>query len=271
MIITVLGSGTSTGVPVPGCDCSVCHSSDPRNSRFRTSIAITTSSENMPTSSKIGIRNIIIDTGPDFRSQVLKFGIRRVDAVLFTHTHADHIFGLDDLRSYNFAQRGTIPLYAGLEHQDEIRRIFRYVFDANLDYLGGALPDLELKNIAAYQSFNLFGLEITPLPLEHGLTLTYGFRINDFAFLTDCSGIPARTKEHLYGLKCLILDALREHPHRTHFNHHMALEQISALKPQKAFLIHISHECDHEATNNKIQSMSSVPVSLAYDGMQIEI
>lgn len=312
MLITVLGSGGSTGVPVPGCKCPVCKSSNPRNKRLRTSILVTipnpevtndfdTSTAETETLSAVCMdsvtassleldhnskhklppkkyqhplpreKNILIDSGPDLRMQALSFGLERIDAVLYTHTHADHIFGMDDLRSFNFVQHTSIPLYAGYEHQGELKRIFSYIFHPNPEYVGGALPDLELRPIIAFQPFSLFGLTVTPVPLEHGLSLVYGFRIGDFAYLTDCSGISERSRQQLAGVKYVIIDGLRERAHRTHFNHEGALAELKILKPLKAYLTHVSHETDHDSANSSIRRMTDLDVELAWDGLQFEV
>lgn len=259
-VVTVLGSGTSTGVPVPACKCPVCASTNPKNQRLRSSIFIEGPEG-----------NILIDCGPDFRTQSLKYNIVAIDKVLITHTHADHIFGMDDLRCFNFASGNTIELFAGSEHRAELERIFRYTFSPDLSYEGGALPKLQLKNLIAFQPLHLCGMRIIPLPLLHGTGRSYGFRIGDFAYLTDCSEIPDQTLEALPGLSFLILDGLRQRPHRTHFSHAEAVQQIDRIQPKMTYLTHISHEVDHDSGNTELSRISSHPVELAYDGLQLTV
>ncbi|MEK6560885.1 MAG: MBL fold metallo-hydrolase, partial [Nitrospirota bacterium] len=202
MKVLFLGSGTSTGVPVIACKCAVCSSDEPRNKRTRSSILITT-----------GDKYILVDTTTDLRFQALANSIERVDAVLFTHAHADHIHGIDDLRSFNHIQGKPIPCYGSYDTMESIRHKFSYIFNgsARSDWI----PRLEINIISS--EFILYGLTIMPLKIFHGETTIFGYRINDVAYLTDCSGIPDDTKESLQGTKLLILDATRYQPHPKHF------------------------------------------------------
>lgn len=265
MRITILGSGTSTGVPVPGCGCAVCNSADPKNQRLRTSVAIEIPRPGGPAAT------ILIDTATDLRTQVLRAGLKRVDAVLYTHTHADHIFGIDDLRCFNFAMNSSIPLYASAFHAAELRRIFSYIFSPPSSYPGGALPKLELNEIEPLAPFEAAGESIRPLPLKHGDGDVLGFRLRNFAYLTDCSLIPPASRNELHGLDLLIIDGLRIRPHRTHFNFEQAIAEIEALRPRRTLLIHMSHEIGHDEGNELIAGLTSLPVELSYDGQVIQL
>ncbi len=259
MKITVLGTGTSTGVPVAGCKCSVCSSLNDKNKRLRTSVYIET--ESMPS------RGLLIDTSTDFRAQALRASLSRIDSVFYTHTHADHIFGIDDLRSYNFIQKTVIPVYASKASAEELKRLFHYAFFSDPTYEGGAPPKLELHPIDPYVPVNIFGLEITPLPVLHGRMEVFGYRIGKFAYLTDCSHIPEATRELLSGLDILILDGLRIRAHPTHFTLAQAVNEVEQIKPKSTYLTHISHELDHEVGNQTLSELTELSVQLAYDGL----
>jgi phosphoribosyl 1,2-cyclic phosphate phosphodiesterase len=250
--LTVLGSGTSMGVPTIGCDCAVCHSSDPRDRRTRPSVLI-----------EYNDRAVLIDTTPDFREQAIRENIHRLDAVLYTHTHADHILGIDDLRPLSFRLRPhKLPLYAKPEAAEFIRNMFRYIFDA--DYKFGGLPQVELKPIDG--PLALFGAHFEPITVIHGETEIYGFRAGNAAYLTDHSEIPEASLAKLQGLDILFLDALRHKPHPTHSTVDTSLRIVERLKPKRAFFTHICHDLPHAATN------ASLPpnVQLSYDGMKLE-
>jgi phosphoribosyl 1,2-cyclic phosphate phosphodiesterase len=250
--LTVLGSGTSMGVPTIGCDCAVCHSSDPHDRRTRPSVLI-----------EYNDRAVLIDTTPDFREQAIREKIHRLDAVLYTHTHADHILGIDDLRPLTYQLRpNKLPLYARPEAADFIRNMFRYIFDA--DYKFGGLPQVELKTIDG--PIALFGVTFEPIPVIHGETEIYGYRAGNAAYLTDHSQVPESSLARLQGLDILFLDALRHTPHPTHSTVDNSLRIVERLKPKRAFFTHICHDLPHAATNASLPSN----VQLSYDGLKLE-
>lgn len=250
--LTVLGSGTSMGVPTIGCDCVVCRSSDPRDRRTRPSVLI-----------EYGGRAVLIDTTPDFREQAIREKIRSLDAVLYTHTHADHLLGIDDLRPLSFLHKpNRLPLYARPDAAEFIRKMFGYIFDAS--YKFGGLPQVELRPING--SLDLFGAEFEPIAVIHGDAEILGFRFGSAAYLTDHSEIPATSLEKLMGLDVLFLDALRYKPHPTHSTVEHSLQTVEFLKPKRAFFTHICHDLPHEKTNATLPAN----VKLAYDGMKLE-
>ena len=250
--LTVLGSGTSMGVPTIGCDCAVCHSTDPHDRRTRPSVLV-----------EYNRRAVLIDTTPDFREQAIRENIRHLDAVLYTHTHADHILGIDDLRPLSFLHKpNRLPLYAHPQAADFIRSMFGYIFVA--DYKFGGLPWVEMKPLEG--PLDLFGGIFTPIILIHGEAEIYGFRFGSAAYLTDHSQIPERSLTQLEELDVLFLDALRYKPHPTHSTVENSLKIVERLKPRRAFFTHICHDLPHQATN------ASLPenVRLCYDGMKLE-
>jgi phosphoribosyl 1,2-cyclic phosphate phosphodiesterase len=249
--LTVLGSGTSMGVPTIGCDCAVCHSPDPHDRRTRPSIMI-----------EYGDKTVLIDTSPDFREQAIREQIRKLDAVLYTHAHADHILGIDDLRPLSFHRGGKIPLYARPEHADFMRNMFRYIFDA--DYKYGSLAQVELKPING--PVELFGARFDPVSVLHGDAEIIGFRFGSAAYLTDFSEIPEASFAQLNGLDILFLDALRHKPHPTHSTVDNSLRIVDRVKPKRAFFTHICHDLPHKATNEVLPQH----VRLSYDGMKLE-
>ncbi len=253
MKVTVLGCGTSTGVPVVGCPCEVCNSPEPRNRRTRASIMVSQ-----------GRRNILVDTSPDLRFQALANRINNVDAVLYTHTHADHIFGLDELRIFNFIQGEKIPIYGSEECISDLRSIFSYIWDPNTP-LGGGKPMLETHVLNGL--LELFSIQVEPVRILHGTQSIYGYVFDSFAYLTDCSHIPDETMKKVKGKDVLIIGALRYRPHPTHFSLNEALAAIEELKPGQAFLTHLSHSFDYEETNAELPP----GVQLAYDGMVIDL
>ena len=260
--VTVLGSGTSTGVPLIGCSCPVCLSSEPRNKRLRASIAIELISDTG------AVRTILIDTTPDLRMQALRAPLKRVDAVLMTHTHADHIFGMDDLRQFNYRQRDPIPVYGTASTLATLRQVFSYCFTEG--QMGGGKPRLELQEIEASLEtpFEVCGVSVRPLPVWHGNLPVLGYKFGEsFAYVTDVSRIPPETMEALRNLDILILDAVRHEPHATHFSLPEALGTLRELVPRRAFLTHLSHDFDHYATTAALPD----GVSLAYDGLTFEV
>lgn len=249
--LTVLGSGTSMGVPTIGCDCAVCHSSDPRDRRTRPSVLV-----------EYGGSAVLIDTTPDFREQAIREGIRKLDAVIYTHAHADHILGLDDLRPLSFHRANKIPLYAPAESAALIRNMFGYIFEGG--YKFGGLAQVELHTING--PLELFGQQFEPVRVMHGDTEILGYRFGAAAYLTDFSAIPEESFAQLGDLDILFLDALRHKPHPTHSTVENSLRIVERVKPRRAFFTHICHDLPHEATN------ASLPenVKLSYDGMKLE-
>jgi phosphoribosyl 1,2-cyclic phosphate phosphodiesterase len=252
--VTFLGTGTSQGVPFIGCDCAVCRSSDPRDRRLRPSIFV-----DVP-----GHAQILVDTTTDLRQQALTYGITRVDAILYTHSHADHLLGFDELRRYNTMQGGAIPAYANGTAWDIIKRTFYYAFDG-LPRLGGGVPQVEAHEIDAPVSIG--GVRVVPVPLWHGHMPILGYRLGNFAYLTDCNRIADGSWELLQQLDTLVLDALRDEPHTTHFTVAEALEVIARLAPRRALLTHMTHDLGHAATNARLPA----GVELAYDGLVLEV
>lgn len=253
MKIIILGSGTSLGVPVIGCRCEVCASTDPKNKRTRASIIVQTDSG----------KNILVDTATELRLQAVRSGISSVEMILFTHYHADHIHGLDDVRKFNQSTQGSLVCYADKPTSEKLKRVFFYAFEH--DYSWGAIPHVTLKPMP--DTLTLEEIRVTPVELQHGTARILGFRFNDAAYLTDCNEIPPGSIEKLGGLKLLIIDALRHAAHPTHFNLRGALRAIEEIGPERALLTHLSHDFDHEETN------SSLPphVSLSYDGQEVEL
>lgn len=252
--IVVLGSGTSVGIPMVGCRCAVCRSGDPRDQRLRPSILL-----------RYAGRNVVVDTTPDFRSQALRAGIETLDAVLFTHGHADHLLGLDDVRPINMIRKVTIPVYASAETEAAIRRCFAYAFDGGEKE--SSTPKLEIRAVGG-EPFDLFGLTVTPVPVWHGSLPIYGYRFGRAAaYLTDHSAIPPESMEKLRGLEVLFLDALRRQPHPTHTTLERALQLVDELAPRRAFFTHMCHDLGHAATERLLPPH----VRLAYDTLEIDV
>jgi phosphoribosyl 1,2-cyclic phosphate phosphodiesterase len=252
--VTFLGTGTSHGVPMIGCECAVCRSDDPHDRRSRPSIAI-----QLPDAT-----SVLVDTTPDLRAQALASNLRRVDAILFTHNHADHVFGLDDVRRYNAMQRAPIPCYANRATLASLRRTFSYIFEAPTQP-GGGVPQLRLFNLAG--AFSLGRETFVPVPLMHGRQEILGFRLGSFAYLTDCNRIPDASWPLLSNLATLVLDALRDRPHPTHFSVSEALEVVERLKPGRTYFTHICHDLPHAATCARLPPS----VELAYDGLSFDV
>jgi phosphoribosyl 1,2-cyclic phosphate phosphodiesterase len=251
-VLTVMGSGTSMGVPTIGCDCRVCTSPDPRDRRTRPSILL-----------EYGGHAVLIDTTPDFREQAIRERLSHLDAVLYTHAHADHILGLDDLRPLSFHRPdGKIPLYAHPRTGQLIRSVFRYIFDS--DYKYGGLAQVEMHDLLG--PVDLFGATFAPIPVLHGDAEIFGFHFGAAAYLTDFSEIPPASMEKLRGLDVLFLDALRHKPHPTHSTVEDSLRLVEELRPQRAFFTHICHDLPHQETNAALPPH----VRLSYDGMKLE-
>jgi phosphoribosyl 1,2-cyclic phosphate phosphodiesterase len=256
--ITVLGSGTSVGVPMIGCHCAVCSSHDLRDKRLRPSIHIRYRDRGGQD------RGVLIDTTPDFRYQALRAQIERVDAILFTHSHADHVMGLDDVRPFNFRQGGVIPIHGSQETMGAIRRSFPYIFDEQ--FTESSRPRLVI-NVFDTAPIDLFGMEFQPIRLRHGKGTVYGYRFGRAAYLTDHSDIPEESMQLLCGLDVLFLDALRHRPHPTHSTVERSLQSVEKLAPRRAFFTHICHDLGHARTEESLPPH----VRLAYDGLEIEV
>jgi phosphoribosyl 1,2-cyclic phosphate phosphodiesterase len=252
--VMVLGSGTSHGVPMIGCTCAVCRSNDPRDRRTRPSVYVAV--ENGP--------SILIDTSTDLRMQALTHGVTRVDAILFTHSHADHIMGMDEVRRFNAVKGGAIPAYADERTAGDLRRTFSYVFDPPNEK-GGGIPQVSLTTITG--KFEVESVAVVPVPIFHGSRPILGFRLGSFAYLTDCNRLADEAWPILEGVDILILDALRHRPHPTHFTVAEALEVVTRIKPRETYLTHICHDLPHAATNQSLP----VGVELAYDGLAFDI
>ena len=254
MKITFLGTGTSQGVPVIACSCRVCSNSDLKDKRYRSSVLI-----------EIDNRAIVIDTGPDFRSQMLANHVQRLDAVLFTHEHKDHVAGLDDIRPFNFKQQAPISVYASDRVEQAIKREFHYIF-AEKKYPG--IPEITLHEIDL-EPFTLFeNIQIIPIEVKHYLMPVLGFRINNFTYITDAKTIAEKEIEKIKGTEVLVINALRIESHPAHFNLDEALQFIDLIKPKKAFLTHISHLF---GTHKEIEQMLPKNVYVSYDGLQFDI
>lgn len=252
--VTFLGSGTSTGVPVVGCQCEVCRSEDPRNKRLRQSVVI-----------EVDGRYLLIDTTPDLRQQLLRSPVPRLDAVLFTHSHSDHMMGLDDVRPFNFFHRRAVVAYANGSTAKAIQRAFSYIWDTGTQE-GGGKPQIDLRVVD--QPFEHEGIPLTPIPVRHGEWTILGWRIGPFAYITDTNGIPPDSYALLEGVQVLALDGLRQRPpHSTHFTIDEAVAAARPVAARETWLIHLSHDVDHETVE------ASLPEGyrLAYDGLVLDI
>lgn len=252
---TFLGTGTSVGVPMVGCDCEVCQSNNPRNHRYRCSVLIRTPEG-----------NILIDTPPEIRLQLLRQRVKLIHAVLYTHYHVDHLFGLDDLRPFPKLLGAAVPLYCAEDVERIIRQAFSYAFRPEASQMPiGYLPRMAFHRIDN-QPFTVLGQRVVPIPLIHHHYDVLGFRIGDVAYCTDVNRIPDESWPLLEGLRVLVLDALRHKPHVAHFSIGEALAVIDRVKPVRAYLTHMSHELEHETTNRQLPP----GVELAYDGLSFE-
>lgn len=253
LTLTVLGSGTSVGVPTIGCNCKVCTSDDPRDRRLRPSVCV-----------RWDGHTVMIDTGPDFRQQALTHGITHIDAVLYTHAHADHILGIDDLRPFNFHQKEPIPIYAAASAMDVIRHVFSYIFHDGPTQ--SSRPKIRPHTFDG-SPISVAGLGFLPIPVHHGNGECHGFRFGRNAYLTDHSEIPEESIPLLEGLDVLFLDALRYKPHPTHSTIDASLKTVDRLKPRLTYFTHISHDLLHE----RAESLLPPHVRLAYDGLELEL
>lgn len=252
--LTFLGTGTSHGVPMIGCDCPVCRSDDPRDRRHRASVAVRARDGAV----------ILIDAAPELRLAAVACGLNRVDAICFTHAHADHIMGLDDIRRFNDLSGATIPCYSDAATRRRLREVFGYA-EVSYEAAPTYRPSLRFEVIDSPTS--IAGLEVVPVPLMHGNEPVLGFRIAAMAYCTDCSAIPPGAWELLEGLELLVLDALRHTPHPAHFNLTEALAVVARLRPQRTLLTHVTHELAHEATGRLLGEN----VALAYDGLRVAV
>ncbi len=254
--VIFLGTGTSVGVPALGCRCDVCTSTDPRNQRTRCAIVV-----------RFKHSNLLIDTPPDLRTQLLREDISLIHAVLFTHEHVDHLYGLDDLRLFPFQLGHAMPLYCESHVEARIRRVYDYAFSDRAPTHPGSTPQLEFVRIT-HDPFNVLGVEVVPIPMVHGPYFNVlGFRIGNFAYCTDTNAIPAESIERLRGVDTLVIDALRFRPHPTHFSVDEAIEVIREISPKRAFLTHLCHDIDHA----KVDAQLPAGIELAYDGLRLNI
>ncbi|MCI0449790.1 MAG: MBL fold metallo-hydrolase [Chlorobi bacterium] len=261
MKVIILGSGTSQGVPIVGCKCAACTSTNPKDKRLRVSAYI---EAEIPKENDKYLR-LLIDTSPDFRQQMLINNVVDIDAILFTHYHIDHIMGLDDIRQINQLHKKTVDVYANGETLERIKQTFSYIFDKNT-YRGGGIPKINVKEIGL-DKFSISGVEITPIEYRHGPATVYGFRIGDFAYMTDCNKIPEKEYEKLKNLKVLVLDALRYRPHPTHFSIDEAIEASQKIGAAQTYFTHITHDVIHDKANQRLPK----GIELAYDRLAFEI
>lgn len=253
MELTILGAGSSAGTPVIGCSCATCSSDDRRNKRTRCSSLITLDNG----------KTILIDTGPDLRQQALREKVSKIDAVLYTHTHADHLHGIDDLRAFCQLQRSQIPLYGNAQAMNHIEEKFGYTLREPSNFWD--LPVLKTNTISG--PFTLFDQQVTPIPVKHGNTDINGYRIGDLAYLTDVSAISETSLELLQGLKVLMLDCLRHNPHFTHINVEQSLAYAKQINAQATYLIHMTHELEYQTLTSQIPQN----IHVGYDGLKIKL
>ena len=253
MQVLFLGTGTSHGVPMIGCDCAVCRSDDPRNRRTRASVLLRERGA-----------ALLIDASTDLRQQVLRHAIQRLDAILLTHSHADHVLGLDDVRAFSGRQNAPVPVYADAETLKVVRRNFEYAFREPSGPAGWDVP--RLRSFEMDGCAEICGVPVTAVPIFHGRRAILGYRIGGLAYLTDCSGVPEESFQLLGGLDTLVVGAVRLDPHPTHFTLSEALALVERLKPRRAYFTHISHRLDHAA----VEAGLPPDVRLAYDGLEVE-
>jgi len=251
--ITFLGTGTSQGVPVIACDCKVCSSTDSKDNRLRSSILISTRDE-----------NFVVDTGPDFRQQMLKNKVKSLKAVMFTHEHKDHIAGLDDVRAFNYAEKRDMEIFCSEDVEEALHREFHYVFATN-KYPG--VPQVNI-NIIENKPFNIGELSVVPIAVKHYKMPVFGFRFDDFTYITDAKTVSSKERDKIRGTKVLVVNALRKNEHISHFNLEEALDFIKDINPETAYLTHISHLFD---THKEIEKLLPENVFVAYDGMKINM
>lgn len=253
---TLLGSGTSTGVPLAGCRCAVCTSTNPKNFRNRTSGII-----ELPSGS-----TILIDAGPDLRHQCIAHKVSRVDSVLFTHGHADHILGTDDLRSFNFIARKRLPCYGTAQTFKSLKRSFGYIFDPSDTYLGGMLPQLDLHEFSYGEPLTIEGLSFKTFGLPHGDVDVTGLRVGELAYLTDFKGLPESVEPIVSGVKYLFIDGLRYEPHNTHNTIEEAIDIAQRIGAERTYIIHTTHTIDYDTVNAQLPP----GIELGYDGLTIQ-
>jgi phosphoribosyl 1,2-cyclic phosphate phosphodiesterase len=256
MRLTFLGTGTSFGVPQIGCSCAVCRSADPRDRRSRSAALI-----------EAGGAAILIDTPPELRLQLIAAGASRLDAVVYTHEHADHISGIDDLRIFTVRQRAALPVYGPPETLDRLRGSFSYIFDDQRAYEGTSKPDLDLRAIEPGRPVDVAGVEVLPLAFRHGHLRVYGYRIGALAYITDAKAVDQAERRQLEGLDTLVLNALWWRPHPTHLSIGEAIETAQALGARRTFLTHLTHETGHA----ELASQLPAGIVPAYDGLTVEV
>ena len=253
MQITFLGTGTSQGVPIIACPCAICNSTDSRDKRLRTSILIEANS-----------KTFVIDTGPDFRQQMLRENVKEMDAIIFTHEHKDHTAGFDDIRAFNFVNQKKMEVYASGRVQEAIRREYPYIFS---DFKYPGIPEVNL-HLIENKKLTIEGVDFLPIEVMHYKLPVFGFRVGDFSYITDANYISDSEKEKLKNSKVLVLNALRREPHISHFTLEEAIELVNELKPEKAYFTHISHQLGFHA---EVQKELPSNVELAYDGLKINL
>jgi phosphoribosyl 1,2-cyclic phosphate phosphodiesterase len=260
MRVTLLGTGTSTGVPIIGCDCKVCTSHDPRDRRDRPGAMVQWTDGDIE-------RTVLIDTSTDLRWQMIRHDVQRIDGIVYTHNHADHVFGLDDVRRFNAVQKEAIDVFGERRVLDWLRRTFAYVFDPSENVNQSFVASLDLHEVAAGEPTVIAGREFRPIRLLHGKLPILGWRVGDVAYCTDCSEIPDESMDELAGLEVLVIDALRHRPHPTHLTIEQALAVVDRLKPRRTYFTHIAHDILHA----ELESQLPEHVILGHDGLTFEV